>query len=294
MSTNWIDRYNQNQTDGKNAGSEMDEFDLFMEQSELNEDKSCEEAWLKLKAKIQRRTNNASLYLRIAASLLIALGSVFGVYTLINSNKAEVIAVSHSKSKQVKLLDGSIVTLAPNSKISYLSDFTKVRKVELKGEGFFEVTKSEIPFVVEHEYGKIQVLGTSFNVKGEKRLDLYVNSGIVQVTTKKESQKVTKGQRATASSNGKINVSTLDGTNVMSWRTGHFKFDNQELSEIIPLLEKHYKVDITASKALKNCKVTAEFESLEILEVVNIISKILNAQGSIEGDKIKFSGRGCN
>lgn len=72
-----------------------------------------------------------------------------------------------TECKNVKLPDGTEVTLNHFSSLTYPERFRgKHRKVTLKGEGYFEVSKSkEHPFIVQAEAVKVRVLGTHFNIE---------------------------------------------------------------------------------------------------------------------------------
>ena len=65
------------------------------------------------------------------------------------------------------LEDGSIVYLADNSQLSYPEHFQREkREVSLLGNALFDVSgNKERPFLIETEQARIEVLGTSFNIK---------------------------------------------------------------------------------------------------------------------------------
>ncbi len=62
------------------------------------------------------------------------------------------------------LPDGSKVWLNSGSSVSFAADFRGERKVNLKGEAFFDVKKGSSPFLVEASGFTVKVLGTAFNV----------------------------------------------------------------------------------------------------------------------------------
>src|SRR5690606_3481667 len=66
---------------------------------------------------------------------------------------------------QVVLADGTKVWLNAASSLHYPSSFTgKTRRVELKGEAYFEVAKDAKPFIVKTADQELEVLGTHFNI----------------------------------------------------------------------------------------------------------------------------------
>ena len=65
----------------------------------------------------------------------------------------------------VALPDGSAVTLAPGSALSYRRGLEgDERRVELEGEGYFDVARDGRPFVVGTFNAEVEVLGTAFDV----------------------------------------------------------------------------------------------------------------------------------
>jgi ferric-dicitrate binding protein FerR (iron transport regulator) len=96
----------------------------------------------------------------------------------------------------VELPDGSIAFLNHNSAVAYDKAFSS-RTVEIEGEVFLSVVKSETPFVVKSQHGEVTVLGTAFNVKSQaKELEVEVEKGIVELKTEMHSAKVKRGEAA--------------------------------------------------------------------------------------------------
>ena len=105
------------------------------------------------------------------------------------------------------LEDGSIVYLADNSQLSYPEHFQREkREVSLLGNALFDVSgNKERPFLIETEQARIEVLGTSFNIKSSDKsaFELAVRRGLVKVTLKKNGEQtlVKAGQTVSLFSN---------------------------------------------------------------------------------------------
>ena len=66
----------------------------------------------------------------------------------------------------ITLADGTEVTLNAGSSLKYPEIFVgKQREVELSGEAYFNVARSDVPFEIRVGGSKIRVYGTRFNVK---------------------------------------------------------------------------------------------------------------------------------
>ena len=92
------------------------------------------------------------------------------------------------------LPDGTNVWLNAGTSLRYPVAFKgKSREVELNGEAYFEVSKSEKPFVVKTDRCDVEVLGTTFDVEAyadetEFRTTLY--EGAMQLQAAGASEKV--------------------------------------------------------------------------------------------------------
>ncbi len=298
MSENWLERYKVKINSTQNEKVELDDFDLFYSLSELDREVNVEAAWSKIEQKIERKTPAYQWLLRIAAVAIFGIFSSYFAYQIISDQEniqTATIYQTESAKKEILLPDGSLVTLAPNSNISFdETDFSKSRNIKLIGKAFFEVKKNGLPFMVETDQGSVKVLGTSFNVDVSSLMSVTVATGLVEVNAGKFSQLLKPGQNARILRDNSINVTSSKGINDLSWISGEFYFENQSFDEVIPLLEEYYNVKITANKSLRTCKLTAEFNESSLENVVKVISKVLNAHAKITTNKVKFSGKGCN
>lgn len=129
----------------------------------------------------------------IPTALATLLLVVFGMQWLFTSSTSkerlteavsEVTTRAGSKTT-LRLPDSSVVWLNAGSRISYNKDFGRTnRQITLSGEAFFDVRKTNLPFVIHTNDIKIKVLGTAFNVKSypnEKTITSLIR-GAVEVT----------------------------------------------------------------------------------------------------------------
>src|SRR5690606_20486928 len=127
---------------------------------------------------------------------------------------------------KIVLPDGSIVWLNSASSIRFLTSFKqKIRRIQLTGEAYFEVTKnSHSPFHVEVDGVVIKVLGTHFNVSsynsGMVKTSLIEGSIIVKAP--KQSIKLKPGQEAVVLQQQSIRISNTDVDNAIAWKNGLF------------------------------------------------------------------------
>lgn len=129
---------------------------------------------------------------RLAAAVIVmlslGLGSLLVMQNIFQDNEVvyNEITVPKGSRTRIALEDGSVIWLNAESTLKYPSDFSgSERSVELTGEAYFEVSKDpKNPFVVRTADIRINVLGTSFNVKAypnEDKIETTLESGLVHV-----------------------------------------------------------------------------------------------------------------
>lgn len=151
------------------------------------------------------------------------------------------------------LSDGTKVHLNAMSSLKFPTQFSgKTREVELVGEAYFEVYKDiEHPFVVNVSDTRVEVLGTSFNVKAYIEDEAVVTTlveGIVQVQDQDdefESVMLKPGEQAVVDEKtGVVDMQEVDVALFTSWRDGVFLFKNQRIEDIMIELSRWYDVKI--------------------------------------------------
>lgn len=150
---------------------------------------------------------------------------------------------------QVYLPDGTKVWLNAASVLRYPVKFMgNERKVELKGEGYFEVAKiKNRTFKVFSAEQTIEVLGTHFNVMAypdEKVIKTSLIEGSVRVRNAKYSKLLIPGEQSLVSADQEIKINEgVDLEDVIAWKNGYFKF-NENLESIMNKVSRWYNVDV--------------------------------------------------
>ncbi|SIO55111.1 FecR family protein [Chitinophaga niabensis] len=153
---------------------------------------------------------------------------------------------------RITLPDGTSVWLNAGSSLRYPTAFTgKDRKVELKGEGYFDVAKNAtMPFYVMLNNGvEVRVLGTQFNVNAysdEKNIATTLVEGAVLVKNKEIANVLQPGQQSLAGQNDNTLklVKNADIAAVTAWKEGVFKFNDAEIETVMKQLSRWYDIEI--------------------------------------------------
>jgi len=246
-------------------------------------------------------TKTSSVWMRVAAALLLVVVSGFIINYFISSNKTMVIETADA-TQEITLPDGSQVTLNKNSQLAYTNDFGKeTRSVSLKGEAFFDVARDpQKRFVISANEATVEVLGTSFNVQAydsEKQLEVVVATGIVKLSVPNVKQEVTlqAGDRGVyARTEKQLTQITNTDINFMAWKTRKLMFMETDLYTVIETINHAYQTNITiAANVPATCLVTVTFDQQSLEAILNVLKTTLNLTYKTENGTIIITDAGC-
>ena len=198
-----------------------------------------------------------------------------------------------SKTK-LYLPDGTLVWLNAGSRMTYSQGFgVDNRKVELEGEGYFEVKRNEkIPFFVKTKDLQLQVLGTKFNFRDYPEDHEVVVSllegkvGLNNLLREEKEAVLSPDERAVLNkANGLLTVESVTASNASQWTDGYLFFDEELLPDIAKELERSYNVKIhIANDSLKTFRFYGNFVRREqnIQEVLEALACTEKMQYKIE------------
>ena len=198
-----------------------------------------------------------------------------------------------SKTK-LYLPDGTLVWLNAGSRRTYSQGFgVDNRKVELEGEGYFEVKRNEkIPFFVKTKDLQLQVLGTKFNFRDYPEDHEVVVSllegkvGLNNLLREEKEAVLSPDERAVLNkANGLLTVESVTASNASQWTDGYLFFDEELLPDIAKELERSYNVKIhIANDSLKTFRFYGNFVRREqnIQEVLEALASTEKMQYKIE------------
>jgi transmembrane sensor len=239
---------------------------------------------------------------KIAATITILLAASFLLY--FNLTKLQDVIVTAQSTNVVHVLpDGTVVSLHAGSQIKYPATVnSKIRKVELIGEAYFEVSHDKTkPFIVSSGDARVEVLGTKFNVisnTSSGTMEVVLTTGKVSVYYKanpKEIVLLNPGEKAVLMSEQKqISKSTNTDPNYMAWKTKVLVFDDETLAQVVNTLQNVYQTPVKlADPALSGCRVTASFDNQSLESVLQVITETLDLQMKQNGKTIEISGKSC-
>ena len=205
-----------------------------------------------------------------------------------NSSQVQEISIPYGAKTKFNLPDGSLVWLNSGSKLSFPSKYKGKRTVQLDGEAYFDVVKSSHPFIVSTTYGKIQVLGTAFNVKAypDDEFQTTLIRGAVKInSTNNNSVVLSPGQQAQLLKDSRLVVKKVNTEFFTSWKEGKLIFYREPFAKMARRMERWYNVNIEIdNEGMKDLWFTGTIEMETISEVMELISKTMNVNYSYSQD----------
>ncbi len=189
----------------------------------------------------------------------------------------------------VQLADGSTVMLNAGSELRFPEEFCdSVRRVELKGEGYFSVEKSDIPFVVKAGETQVKVYGTEFNLFSSEKLALaeaVLVKGSIGMTAGGKETMILPNQRVCYSMiDSAVRVEKVDPADYTAWLGNSFKYNRARLDKIIFDISQWYGVEIRLAPGLEKETFSLEFDKSSTIDwVVRALGLIINKPVKKEG-----------
>ena len=193
-----------------------------------------------------------------------------------------------AEEKSVLLSDGTEVILNSDSELTYNRNYNKNnRSVHLIGEAYFSVQKGNIPFNVLTPYGKISVLGTSFNIRARNDgFEVGVNDGEVQVSNEKSLLNLSKGQLIDVKSEFfSSNIIQIPTNQYPDWLNRKFYCNKTTLESLCLEIERTFDIEINfANTNLKSLTITGIIEASDLDNVLQTVSILTEHKFKLDGD----------
>jgi transmembrane sensor len=221
---------------------------------------------------------SGALAMAACLMLMVSLGSGWQPQRWIDDLGADYVSAP-GEIRTVTLADQSQVTLDADSAIAV--DFSRgERHVQLRrGAGFFTVTHTGEPFVVEAEKGQARVLGTQFEVRLQPHgAQVTVLSGRVGVTAERggEQQILTAGQQVAYGDGAAEKLHAVDSEAQLAWRQGWLTYYKSTLADVVEDLRRYYPGGIVLlNDELAARKVSGSFPSKDPQAVLSSLQGVL-------------------
>ena len=254
----------------------------------LGDEKTIEE---KMRHKSWSLSSLGTELIKIAVAVAVTLGLSL-LYQFVSDKNGVVpmqsIYVPTGQRVNITLSDGTNVWLNACSEMTYPASFSEdIRRVSLKGEAYFDVSKDvEHPFVVQTKKCDIKVLGTEFNVRvNEAESDCEFSAalleGSIELTNKMEpgpSIRLAPMQKAEWTG-GKMVVESIRNLDDYRWKEGLICFEDIRFADLMKRFEKTYDIRIVIqNKSLHDYKCSGK---CRVSDGVDFILQVLQRRTRI-------------
>ena len=220
----------------------------------------------------------------IAAAAVLLIAGTFSFWKFSNNNKTS-IETPYGQISKHQLPDGSEVMLNANSSITLgvSWDEGKDREVWLKGEAFFEITKTEneSKFTVHTDQGDIIVTGTQFNATNrDNKTSVLLTEGSVILKAKEGHEIVMKPGDFVEMQGNQFENKNANEEAIVAWRQNKLIFEKKPIKEAIKIISDHYGVKISLANE------SIEYKTITGILPNNNLDDLLQALEATTGFKI--------
>lgn len=268
------------------------------------------------------------IYKRLMIAACVVLVAAFTIFQTMRSDRKRVtykelltdakvenqLIEKHNEgiaSMEVRLEDGTVITLGKNSKLSYPTHFQKLkREVFLSGEAFFNVTKDPSrPFLVYANETVTKVLGTSFEIRAfenGQNVTVHVRTGRVSVYKQsriRSEDPETSGlvllpnQKVTFNRDSEMLVKNLvpDPLPITPITdTKKTKFDEVPATEVFAEIEKIYGIQILCDHdLLSKCIISTSIRNESLYDNLDVICRTIGGSYKEIDAQIVIDSKGC-
>ena len=194
----------------------------------------------------------------------------------------------------IQLTDGSVVHLAPNTKLRFVPT-GDAREAILDGRAFFSV--SHIPgrsFRVHTRLGDAKVLGTRFELSTDATvLTLIVVSGRVSLASTKNAIEVLGGQQSTVRHGTVLAPEPVTQAETLEQRIGKFlAFQDTPMEEVAREIGEVYGVRVTlGDSSVVGRTVSGTFIDRDAKHVLEAVCSAVNAQCESRSGEVVMTSR---
>lgn len=233
----------------------------------------------------------------VAAAAIIGVCGLFGIWKIaldIAPAHYYTVEVPLGEKSRIVLSDGTVVWLNAGSSLRYSDRFSAFnRKVELVGEGYFEVTQQRgRAFRINTGEYDIRVTGTRFDVSAYPD-DAFVTTtlaeGRVELLRDNLKIEMSPGESVRFDrSNETFIRSYVDPEQAYSWTENRIEFDNITLKMLVAKLSRQYNVRIhlQSENVKQKCFHISLRNDETIREVLDALKDIIPVRYEFKGDDI--------
>lgn len=266
-------------------------------------DEKTRKAWEEFESRIIMKDEKPAFTIRwrrriaaVAAVALLLIITAFSTWYFTNDRPEAYYALTAPMGSKTRLVlpDNSVVWLNAGSTLRYSTAYNhKNRKVELSGEGYFEVSKQNDgkEFTVKTSRYDVVVKGTKFDVsayKDDKYFTTSLMQGSVLVNCGNDHLMMKPGEMVQLDTNtGELKKTTFNN-DTRAWMQNMTDYDEITLGDFAKVLSRQYAVNIHIKSAeLKATKISISLRNKETIDdVLTALQRITSMKMLRQGKDI--------
>jgi transmembrane sensor len=165
--------------------------------------------------------------------------------------KLEQLITSKGEHKEIRLADGSIIWIGPESKFQYPEQFrSDTREVTLTGSAIFKVTKDKAhPFIVHTGIVSTKVLGTTFHIQAYEKqtaIEVTLVAGKVELSAGDKRVQLIPNQQGTFSkAKGTLKeIAYPNAAKFLAERDGLYEYDGDRAARVVFDLQRQFDIAV--------------------------------------------------
>ncbi|NOT35874.1 MAG: FecR family protein [Saprospiraceae bacterium] len=256
---------------------------LSLQYKNLNKSRNKDKIWSSIQNDISTTKGKSRRLWPLIAVAAASIGFIL-YFTLF---RPEIIIEKSqlAEHRLIRLPDDSFVTLNADSEIQYdKTSFAKKRRIQLKGEAYFQVKKGN-PFSVETAQGEVKVIGTSFNIYSRNdimNVSCMIGKVIVQFINQQNAYTLNAGM-SVSNANNTITKSNFNIEEHKFWRDGYFYYNNESLVQVMEELKRQYNIKtLNYTNNLLHYKYSGFFKKDNLNEAIESVFLPLKLNATFE------------
>lgn len=236
-----------------------------------------------------KRPNKTKIFLILFVLACILATTLF----ILGRNSNTVIQTKNQIATEQLFANGSMANIGPNSRISFSSTkWEDNREVQLSGQAFFYVTSGQA-FSVITSAGKVDVLGTQFDVWNihPNYMRVSCKEGKVKVTDNKGSSKIITASQYVYIVDDEITEIETTSSTTADWQGNFRNYKTTPMSIVLSDLERFYSVKFEMEDSIAQDLFSGVLPINNLNKCVQYIETSLSYESKRENDSIIFMAR---
>lgn len=231
----------------------------------------------------------------VAAIVLMLFGTSLATWHVANHRPDQFYSLSApmGSTSRLTLPDGSVVWLNAGSTLRYSTNFgVNNRKVELNGEGYFEVAKhDDNEFTVKTSGYDVTVKGTKFDISAyddDPVVSTSLMQGKVVISQGATTMEMKPGETVTLDKTTGSLMKTVTSATPNAWTMNSTDFNEIRLGDFAKILSRKYGVEIhITSQKVRDIRLAMTLQNRETIEdVLKSLKIVTNTRITRDGKQI--------